>query len=105
MPKPLTKNVDVPFRLCFKDKLEKGFTFEELEKRHLKEFQGFLNKVSNMTVDQVDKLYGKRPDKQDNYDGEQVLHYGVTDKFRIHGVNGTNGFMVIRLDPNHRYHP
>ena len=101
----LTRKVDVPFQLCFKDRLEKGYTFEELQKKNLKEFQLFLNKVSQMTVDQVDKQFGRKPDKNDTYCGKQVQHYEVNDKFRIHGVNELGGFMVIRLDPNHKVHP
>lgn len=100
----LTSKVDVPFHLCFKYKLENGYTFEELQKDNLKSFQGFLNKVSQMTVDQVDKLYGRKPDKQDTFNNQQVKHYGVTDQFRIHGINEAGLFKVIRLDPNHKVH-
>lgn len=100
----LTTKVDVPFQLCFRYKLQKGFSFENLQKDNLKALQGFLDKVSQMTVDQVDKLYGRKPDKQDIFNGQQVKHYEVNLKFRIHGINESGYFKVIRLDPNHEVH-
>ena len=100
----LTDKIEVPFCLVFRDKLAKGYTFEQLDKRNIKDFQAFLGKISNMTVDQVDKEFARQPDKQDVYCDKQVLHYGVTEKFRIHGIRVQNGFMVIRLDPNHKVH-
>ena len=33
----LTNNVDVPFTICFRDKLQKGYTFKELERSNNKE--------------------------------------------------------------------
>lgn len=100
----LTYNRDVPFILCFKYPLEKGYTFVELEKQNNKEFQGFLDKVAKMTVQQVDKQYSRRPDKDDTFHGLQVYHYAITDSFRIHVVNECGRYKIIRLDPNHKVH-
>lgn len=100
----LTNARDVPFEICFKYPLEKGFTFQELSMQNLKEFQIFLNKVSRMTVTQVDNLYARKPDKNDSYKGSQVYHYEVTRKFRIHVINEAGYYKVIRLDPNHEVH-
>lgn len=104
MARILTTKRDVPFELVFKYPLEKGYTFKELTKQNNKEFQSFLDKVSKMSVDQVDKLYARRPDKNDEYKGMQVLHYGITDKFRIHVVLEDGYYKIIRLDPNHKFH-
>ena len=100
----LTNVRDVPFEICFKYPLEKGFTFQELSKQNIKEFQSFLNKVSRMTVNQVDTQFARKPDKNDSYQGMQVYHYEVTRKFRIHVVNEAGYYKVIRLDPNHEVH-
>ena len=100
----LTNKRDVPFELCFKYPLEKGYTLQELDKQNLKDLQRFLNKVSQMNVDQVDKQFSRKPDKNDSYSGSQVYHYGVTDKFRIHVINEGGYYKIIRLDPNHKYH-
>lgn len=100
----LTNQRDVPFELCFKYPLEKGYTFKELSKDDIKDFQGFLNKVSRMTVQQVDQLYSRKPDKNDTYNGMQVYHYGVTDVFRIHVVIEAGYYKIIRLDPSHKMH-
>ena len=36
--------------------------------------------------------------------GQQVHHYEVSQKFRIHGILEEGRFKVIRLDPNHKVH-
>ena len=104
MGRKLTDHRDVPFELCFKYPLEKGYTLSELSKDNIKSLQGLLNKVSRMTVQQVDQQYARPPDKNDKYLGMQVFHYGITDKFRIHVVNEAGYYKIIRLDPNHKIH-
>lgn len=104
MAKILTNQRNVPFELSFKYPLEKGYTFKEMSMQNVKEFQGFLDKVSRMTVQQVDQLYARKPDSKDSYNGMQVYHYGITDAFRIHVVLEAGYYKVIRLDPNHRVH-
>lgn len=99
-----SKYLEVPFELCFKYPLERGYTLDLLDKKNLKEFQAFLNRVSQMSVDQVDKLYGRKPDAQDSYLGMQVYHYEVTRAFRIHVINEGGQYKIIRVDPNHRFH-
>ena len=84
--------------------LEKGYTLKELSKDNIKEFQAFLNKVSHMTVQQVDNLYSRRPDKKDTYNGMQVYHYEVTRSFRIHVIIEAGYYKIIRLDPSHSVH-
>jgi len=100
----LTKHRDVPFVLCFKYPLERGYTFTELSQQNKKEFQAFLDKVSKMTVQQVNELYARKPDKNDNYKGNQIYHYAVSDSFRIHVLIEEGRYKVIRLDPNHKVH-
>lgn len=100
----LTNKRDVPFILCFKYPLERNYTLTELEKQNNKELQNFLDKVSRMTVQQVDQAYARKPDKNDTYNGLQVYHYAVTDSFRIHVVNEAGRYKIIRLDPHHKVH-
>lgn len=100
----LTNKRDVPFILGFRYPLERKFTLTELERRNNKEFQGFLDKVSQMSVQQVDELYGRQPDKNDIYCGMQVYHYEVTRSFRIHVVSEDGVYKIIRFDPNHKVH-
>ena len=97
-------NREVPFELCFKYPLEKGYTFKEMSLSDVKQFQGFLDKVSRMTVTQVDNLFSRKPDANDSYNGMHVYHYGVTDDFRIHVVIEDGYYKLIRLDPNHKFH-
>jgi len=104
MAKKLTLQNDAPFELGFKYPLEKGYTFKELSQRNNKEFQIFLDKISRMTVQQVDELYAKKPDCNDRFKNMQVYHYGVTNTFRIHVVLEAGHYKIIRLDPNHKVH-
>ena len=104
MPILLTNRRDVPFELSFKYSLEKRFTFYELEKRDLNDFQRFLDKVAKMTVQQVDQSFARSSDSNDIYFGRQVQHYEVTESFRIHTVLEEGRYIVIRLDPNHKVH-
>lgn len=104
MAKILTNQRDVPFELCFKYPLENGYTFKELSLQNNKELQNFLDKVSRMTVQQVDQLYARKPDTNDTYQGMQVYHYEVTKKFRMHVVMEAGYYKIIRLDPNHKVH-
>ena len=66
--------------------------------------QILLNKVSQMTVTQVDRAFSRKPDKSDTYNGMQVYHYEVTDVFRIHVVIESGYYKIIRLDPKHKVH-
>ena len=100
----LSRKNSLPFMLCFCYKLAKGYTFSDLSQSDVKTFQRFLDKVSKMTFTLVEKQFLRETDKQDLYDGMQVVHYGVSERFRIHGVVAENKFAVLRLDPNHRFH-
>ena len=57
-----------------------------------------------MTFDLVDKQYARKLDKNDEHNGFQVVHYAVSDSFRIHGIVQNERFYVIRLDHNHKEH-
>ncbi len=100
----LTDSNDTRFIISFRYKLKKAYTFTDLQWKNVKEFQRFLDKVSNMTLDQVEKLYHRDDDPNDLFNGEQITHYKVTDSFRIHGVFENGLFVVLRLDLNHRVH-
>lgn len=105
-PKQLVepRKLDRPFVVSFKYKLEKNFKLGDLQRSNLQELQKFLDKVSDMTFQQVDRLYKRESDKGDEFNGQQMHHYKVTDSFRIHGILEEGRFKVIRLDPNHRVH-
>lgn len=100
----LTKRTEAPFIISFKYKLESDYGFKELQSRHLKQFQNFLDMVSGMTFQQVDKKFRRPSDKTDVYNEKDVIHYQVKDSFRIHGVIEEGRFKVIRLDPSHKFH-
>jgi len=97
-------NRNRPFVVCFKYHLPKDFCFTKLEKQSIKDFQSFLDKVSSMTFHDAKELYEKQPDALDVYNEMPVVHYKVTDRFRLHGVVEDGEFCVIRLDPNHKFH-
>lgn len=103
-PEFLTKNQDVPFVLCMKYPLEKGYTFANLSQRDTRDFQRFLDKIAKMSVNQVDHAFGKKPDRDDLYMDKHVFHYGVTDSFRLHVVFDSGCYAIVRLDPNHKFH-
>ena len=67
----LTNKRDVPFVLKFKSPLEKKYTFKEMNQQNNKEFQNFLNKISKMSVQEVDKAFGRKPDKHDEINGKR----------------------------------
>lgn|GEM_PF-1096620 len=98
-------NKNRPFVVCFKYQLPKEFCFTKLEKRSIKDFQSFLNKISNMTFLDVEKTFKKESDTSDIFHDMPVVHYKVTEDFRLHGVMENWEFCVIRIDPNHKFHP
>lgn len=103
-PERLTNRTDAPFILSFKYPLAKGYTFSDMSLDDVKAFQRFLDKVSQMTVQQVDKLFRRQTDCSDFYEENQVQHYEVSKKFRIHVILENGRYKVIRLDPNHKFH-
>lgn len=100
----LTNHLSSPFVLCFKYKLENGYSFEDLRQNDLKPLQSFLDHVADMTFQDVEKTYKRQSDRNDVYQGEQVIHLGIAKGFRIHGVLEEGRFVVLRLDPRHEFH-
>ena len=100
----LTNRRDVAFELCFKYKIEKGYKLTDLSDIDTKHLQTFLDKISKMTVNQVDALYARKPDHNDIYKGLQIYHYEVSKKFRINFVMEGGLYKIIRFDPNHSIH-
>lgn len=100
----LSKRTSAPFSITFRHKLLNGYRLSDLKRENYKELQAFLDKVCGISFDSIDKLYRKQSDTTDLYDGEQIIHYAVTKKFRIHGIIENAQFIVLRLDPNHQYH-
>lgn len=103
-PTRLSNRLTSPFTLCFKYKLQNGYSFSDMDSSHLKELQKFLNCVVDMTFEQVERRYRRKSDKADTFSGEQVIHYGISDTFRLHGIIENGQFMVLRIDPRHKYH-
>lgn len=101
---PISNHLSSPFILCFKYQLHRGYTFDTLTHIHLKEFQRFLNQISAMTFQDVEKNYRRSSDSSDTFEGKQVIHYGFGKRFRIHGVIEEGQFVVLRIDPDHNYH-
>lgn len=103
-PTILTNRLSSPFTLCFKYKLENGYTFDEMNAAQIKDFQKFLNLASQMTFQEVERRYRRKSDTCDTFSGDQVIHYGITEGFRIHGTIEQGQFVVLRLDPAHKFH-
>ena len=101
---PIKRELSDRFILCFKDKLQNGYTFAGLTDRQLKEWQNFLDIVSQLSFEQVERRYRRESDTNDTYNGLQVIHYGVGQTFRIHGVIENAQFVVLRIDPLHSFH-
>ena len=100
----LSNRLSAPFSLCFRYKLQNGYTFSDLNIHELREFQAFLNLSSQMTFEQVERRYRRKSDTNDTFGGDQVIHYGIGEVFRIHGIIEEAQFVVLRLDPEHKYH-
>ncbi len=100
----LSNRLSVPFSICFRYKLQNGYTFSDLDKQQLKEFQAFLNLASQMSFEQVERRYRRKSDTNDTFCGSQVIHYGIGEVFRILGIIEEAQFVVLRLDPTHKYH-
>ena len=100
----LSDRVYAPFSITFRHKLLNGYRLSDLKRENYKELQSFLDKVCGIPFNDVDKLYRRKSDSDDSYEGEQIIHYEVTGKFRIHGIIENSQFIVLRLDPNHRVH-
>lgn len=104
VPEKLVRKIETPFSISFSNKLPKSFNFQAMEKKDLKQFQIFLDKVIEMNVTEVDKIYMRPSDKNDYFKDIPVIHYKITDTFRIHGIYLNGRFEVVRIDPNHKYH-
>lgn len=100
----LSNHLSSPFSLCFRYKLQNGYTFSDLNVHQLREFQAFLNRSSQMTFEQVERRYRRASDTSDTFNGDQVIHYGIGQVFRIHGIIEEAQFVVLRLDPTRKYH-
>ena len=100
----LTNRNKTNFIISFKYKLHNKFNFDKMDINNLKQFQNFLDKVSKMTFNQVDKEFLCTNDKKDTFKGIQIIHYVVNKKFRIHGIIEDGRFKVLRMDPNHDVH-
>lgn len=100
----LTSHLSLPFTLCFKYKLQNGYALDDLNAAQIKDFQKFLDTVSQLTFQQVEKRYRRKSDTNDTFNGDQVIHYGITQVFRVHGTIENGQFVVLRLDPKHQVH-
>lgn len=99
----LTNKTSAKFVISFKYKLYKNYTFLELQLRDNRKLQKFLDKITNMTYQQVEDSYRRENDKNDKFRGVQVIHYGYDD-LRLHGILEDGYFVVIRIDPYHKFH-
>jgi hypothetical protein len=100
----IVSHVKPPFVVAFCRKLENNYTFSNLKESDLKKVQNFFNIASTCTVDVMDKKYRRKSDTQDKVDDLQVIHYGTSDEFRIHGIYINQRFEVIRIDTKHKKH-
>jgi hypothetical protein len=100
----LTNVSDDAFWICISHRLQNKYEFCDLKQRGIRSFNDFVRKCAGRRITEVDKLYLRKPDKNDIYNSYQVQHYGTSDGFRIHGYFANGLFHVIRVDPNHKKH-
>lgn len=100
----LATGLERPFIISFKYQLERNYKLSDLQLKDIKELQSFLDRVASMTFQDVDRLYKRKSDKEDNFNGQDVVHYGYSDGCRIHGIIENGRFKIIRIDANHRFH-
>lgn len=99
----LTNRREAPFAIAFEEKLDPRYNFFNLQVSEINSFQRFLDKVLGRPMEEVEKRL-RRPDHNDKFNGKQIQHYEVTEKFRIHGYYNNAHFVVLRMDPNHKVH-
>lgn len=75
-----------------------------LNKSDLKALQNFLDKVAQMNVNDVERVYKRQDDKQDIFLGKQVHHFEVNHTFRIHTIIESGLHKIVRMDPKHKVH-
>lgn len=100
----LTSNTVRNFSVLFSDEIEKIFDLSKLEKSDSHKLIKFIHLATSLSWDQVDKKYLRKNDKTDVKEGHDIIHYGLTDKFRLHGYIDKGSFIIIRVDPNHKVH-
>ncbi|BAP62923.1 MAG6450 family protein [Methanococcus maripaludis] len=90
--------------------------FSDLNKSELKSWDKFIKDVNKS--DSWDDVFNKYfrginsdPKSLDKVkrlniysDQIEIIHLGLTQKFRIHGANLNGRFKLIWLDPNHKIH-
>ncbi len=105
--KVLTDSKNPKFTVRFGEELCKGYGFSELEKHSAHKFTRFLDNMVGQNWLEVDQKYLRRPDRNDRYKDNDVIHYGTGgsgSEFRLHGYIEEGVFVVIRIDPNHKFH-
>jgi hypothetical protein len=100
----LTGRRNMPFIICFSRQLETRFDFSSLKQADIQAFHKFFRKTIGISVSHVDNNYLRKPDKNDSVGGFDILHYEVSNSFRIHGYYDKSLFHVIRLDCDHKFH-
>lgn len=103
---------EVPFRIVFEVKLDKGYELKDMTRPHMTEFHRFLcdTVYKGLTITEVDKLYlrkaglSKAPATKSH--GMELMHYGKDrNPFRIFGYYNMDGYFVIcRIDGSHQTH-
>ena len=100
----LTSRIHRLFAISLKYELLSGYKLTDMSLQDIKHFQSFLDRVSKMNFQQVDKLYKRKSDKQDKYIDNGIIHYEYSDGCRVHGVIEEGRFKLLRIDPNHKVH-
>lgn len=102
--KILTDNTKAKFKIYISDLLEKQYSFNNVQSKESHAFCTFLGKTLGKDWDYVIKNYGRETDKTDKKSGQQILHFELNKKGRIHGYLNNGVFVLIRFDPNHNFH-
>ena len=103
--KQLTDKASTIFKVSIEEKLYNNYDFTVLKnKGNMEDFQNLLYKFIGKSWDDIEKLYKRKNNKDDKYNGKQIIHFGEKDKsFRLHGVRSGEYFVLLRIDPQHNY--
>lgn len=105
--KVLTTNTKRIFKIKFGDEMIRGYDFSTLEKNSSHKLIKFLDTIVGKCWNDVDRTYKRKTDHQDIVKNHDITHYGTSgsgSEMRIHGYIEEDTFVVVRIDPNHKFH-
>lgn len=81
----------------------KDFGFKKMNSTDLKNFDKFITQIQKYGYEGI-SFEKCKDDKTDILNGQQIHHFKLSKKFRIHGFMLNGRFKVVRIDPKHEFH-